>query len=82
VRYQPLTPEDWRDELIENTANPIVAAHLSAQSVTLRSHNTHLVTDDIQRLTGHFAITLKDFVEQNRQNFAPNPHNGARPPAP
>jgi uncharacterized protein YbjT (DUF2867 family) len=76
VHYQPLTPEEWRDELIENTANPTVAAHLSAQSVALRSHSTHLVTDDIQRLTGHFAITLKDFVERNRQNFISTKHQG------
>jgi uncharacterized protein YbjT (DUF2867 family) len=76
VRYQPLTPEEWRDELIENTANPTVAAHLSAQSMALRSDNTHLVTDDIQRLTGHLAITLKDFVERNRQNFMSTKHQG------
>ena len=79
VRYQPLTPEEWRDELIANAtaagqADPTAAAHLSAQSVTLRRHNTHLVTDDIQRLTGRPAVTLKEFIEQNRQNFIPNPH--------
>jgi NAD(P)H dehydrogenase (quinone) len=77
VRYQPLTPEEWR-ELIANTtaagqANPTAAAHLSAQSMTLRQHSTHLVTDDIQRLTGRPAVTLKDFVERNRQNFMADP---------
>ena len=78
VRYQRITPEEWRDELIANAtaagqANPTAAAHLSAQSVTLRSHDTHLVTDDIQRLTGRRAVTLTDFIEQNRGNFMPNP---------
>ena len=77
VHYQPITPEEWR-ELIANTtaagqANPTAAAHLSAQSITLRQHSTHLVTDDIQRLTGRPAITLKDFVGRNRQNFMTNP---------
>ena len=43
VRYQALTPEEWRDELIANAAatgqsNPTAAAHLSAQSVELRRH--------------------------------------------
>ena len=82
VRYQPLTPEEWRDELIANfTAagqpNPTAAAHLSAQSVALRRDSTHLVTDDIQRLTGRPAVTLKDFVERNRQSFLPNPGQDA-----
>ncbi len=77
VRYQPLTPEEWRDELIANTTsagrpNPTAAAHLSAQSVTLRRHSTHLVTDDIQRLTRRPAVTLTDFVERSRENFTPN----------
>jgi NAD(P)H dehydrogenase (quinone) len=77
VHYQPITPEEWR-ELIANTtaagqANPTAAAHLSAQSITLRQHSTHLVTDDIQRLTGRPPVTLKDFVERNRQNFMTNP---------
>jgi uncharacterized protein YbjT (DUF2867 family) len=77
VHYQPIPPEEWR-ELIANPAaagraNPTAAAHLSAQSIALRQHNTHLVTDDIQRLTGRPAVTLNDFVERNRQNFMTDP---------
>jgi uncharacterized protein YbjT (DUF2867 family) len=76
VRYQALTPERWRDELIANAAaagrsDTTVAAHQSAQSVALRRHNTHLVTDDIARLTGRPAVTLKDFIAQNRDTFIP-----------
>ena len=79
VRYQALTPEEWRDELIANAAatgqsNPTAAAHLSAQSVELRRHNTHLVTDDIVRLTGRPAVTLANFVAQNRHTFTPQGH--------
>ena len=74
VRYQVLTPEEWRDELIANAAaagpsDPTVAAHQSAQSVALRKHNTHRVTDDIIRLTGHPPVSLEDFIAQNRQTF-------------
>jgi len=81
VRYQLLTPEEWRDELIENTtaagqSNPTVAAHLSAQSVELPRQNTHLVTDDIVRLTGRPAVTLEDFIAQNRQRFSPQGQPG------
>jgi NAD(P)H dehydrogenase (quinone) len=77
VRYEALTPEEWRDELIANATaagqhNPTAAAHLSAQSVALRRHDTHLVTDDIERLTGRPAVTLENFVAQNRQTFMPN----------
>ena len=77
VHYHPLAPGEWR-ELIANTtaagqANSTAAAHLSAQSMALRQHSTHLVTDDIQRLTGRPAVTLRDFVERNRQNFMTDP---------
>lgn len=76
VRYQTLTPEEWRDEMIAagtaaGRTDPTGAAHLSAQSVALREHSTHLVTDDIQRLTGRPAVRLKDFVERNRLSFEP-----------
>lgn len=77
VRYQALTAEEWRDELTANLEaagqpNPTAAAHLSAQSVRLRSDSTHLVTDDIQRLTGRPAVTLQECLERNRQSFLPN----------
>jgi hypothetical protein len=79
VRDQALTPEQWRDELIANAtaagqSNPTAAAHLSARSVALHRHNTHLVTDDIARLTGRPAVTLETFVAQNRQTFMPKGH--------
>ncbi|HKP42786.1 hypothetical protein [Mycobacterium sp.] len=74
MRYQALTPEDWRDELIANAtaagrSDTTVAAHQSAQSVALRAHNTHLVTDDIERLTRRPAVTLSDFIAQHRDTF-------------
>lgn len=76
VRYQPLTPEEWRDELLANAtagrSNPVAAAHLSAQSVILRRDNTHLVTDDFQRLTGRRAVTLDEFIQRNRREFVPD----------
>jgi NAD(P)H dehydrogenase (quinone) len=76
VRYQVLTPEEWREELIANAtaadrSDPTTAAHLSAQSAALPRHNTHRVTDDIARLTGHPAVTLEDFIARNRQTFIP-----------
>ncbi|HUO38723.1 MAG TPA: hypothetical protein VMU34_13180, partial [Mycobacterium sp.] len=76
VRYEYLTPEEWRDELIANAtrsgqSNPTAAAHLSAQSVILPRHSTHLVTDDVQRLTGRRPVTLEDFIQRNRRTFMP-----------
>jgi uncharacterized protein YbjT (DUF2867 family) len=77
VRYEAITPEQWRDELIANAAaagrsDTTVAEHQSAQSVALRHHNTHLVTDDIVRLTRRPAMTLWDFIAQNRNAFTPD----------
>lgn len=76
VRYEVLTPEEWRDELIATAAaagrsDPTVAAHQSAQSVALRTHNTHRVTDDIVRLTGRPPVGLEEFVVHNRAIFMP-----------
>jgi NAD(P)H dehydrogenase (quinone) len=76
VCYQVLTPEQWRDELIANAAaagrtDPTVAAHQSAQSVALRRHSTHRVTDDVVRLTGHSPVTLEEFIARNRELFMP-----------
>lgn len=76
VRYHVLGPEEWRDELMANAAaagrsDPTVAAHQSAQSVALRRHNTHRVTDDILRLTGHPPVSLREFVARNRHAFMP-----------
>ncbi len=76
VRYTLLGPEEWRDELIATAAaagrsDPTVAAHQSAQSVALRGHNTHRVTDDIFRMTGHPPVSLAEFVVRNRQAFMP-----------
>lgn len=76
VRYQALTPEEWRDELIVTAAaagrsDPTVAVHQSAQSVALRRHNTHRVTDDVVRLTGHPPVSLDEFIAHNRQAFMP-----------
>lgn len=76
VRFQVLSPEQWRDELIANAAaagrsDTTVAAHQSAQSAALREHNTHLVTDDTLRLTGRPAVTLADFITHNRDAFTP-----------
>jgi uncharacterized protein YbjT (DUF2867 family) len=76
VRYQSLTPEEWHDELVATAtgagrADLTFAAHLTAQSVALREHSTHRVTDDVERLTGRPAVTLREFVERNRQSFEP-----------
>ena len=57
-----------RDEICKSDGG------VSAQSVELRRHNTHLVTDDIVRLTGRPAVTLANFVAQNRHTFTPQGH--------
>lgn len=77
VRYQALTPDEWRDELMATAAaagrsDPTVAAHQSAQSVALRRHSTHRVTDDVVRLTGRSPVSLEDFIAQNRRAFMPD----------
>ncbi|WP_052960347.1 NmrA family NAD(P)-binding protein [Mycobacterium sp. EPa45] len=77
VRYHALTRDEWRDELVASAAaagrtDTTVAAHQSAQSAALREHNTHLVTDDIVRLTGRPAVTLREFLASNRDAFLPD----------
>ena len=78
VTYEAITPDRWRDELLardraSGAGNPTVAAHQTAQSVQLRRHHTHLVTDDVERLTGRRPVTLEDFLAVNRESFVPHP---------
>ncbi|MCU1650648.1 MAG: hypothetical protein JWQ60_1797 [Pseudonocardia sp.] len=75
VRYQELAPEQWRDELIAGAeatggANPRGAAHLTAQSVTLRGRPLPPLTDHVERFTGRPATTFTDFVHARREQFA------------
>lgn len=70
VRYRELTPQQWHDELAAGRSDPTVAAHQSAQSVELRRHNSHRVTDDVRRLTGRVPVTLENFLTSHRSSFA------------
>lgn len=74
ARYTSLTPEQWREELLANAGgepDSTAAGHLSAQSVELRRRDTHVMADDVQRLTGRRAVTIEDFIERNRETFMP-----------
>lgn len=74
VRYESITAEQWRRELVDHgravgIENQTAAAHLTAQSVELRQRNTHLVTDDVQRMTERPAVSLHDFLAAHRDQF-------------
>lgn len=76
VTYEHLTPQQWHTRLVGGrSANgpreSTTAEHLVAQSIALPRHSTHLVNDDIQRLTGRPPLTLQAFLEQHRADFLP-----------
>jgi uncharacterized protein YbjT (DUF2867 family) len=51
-------------------ANPRGAAHLAAQSVTLRGRPLPPLTDHVERFTGRPATTFTGFVHARREQFA------------
>lgn len=76
VTYRVLSPEEWHQRLlggrsVAGARESTAADHLVAQSIALPRHSTHLVNDDITRLTGRRPITVNDFLERHRDSFLP-----------
>lgn len=78
IRYEELTPEQWREELLARSTaagrpNPRGADHLSAQVKSMRSQSVaQPVTDQVEDLTGKEAISMRQFLERRRKEFMPS----------
>lgn len=75
IRYEELTPEQWREEILTSTTaagnpNPRAADHLSNQARSLRGGAIKIsVSDHVQALTGRAPTTLFQFLADRRDDF-------------
>ena len=77
VRYEELTPDGWRAELITASkakggeVNTRGIDHLVAQSIALRTAPALPITDHVRQIAGREPILLSDFVKQHRYELTP-----------
>jgi NAD(P)H dehydrogenase (quinone) len=77
VRYDELTPDEWRHELTlaanakDGEVNLRGIDHLVAQSVALRAGPSLPVTGHVRQLTGQDPITFAAFAQRHREELAP-----------
>jgi NAD(P)H dehydrogenase (quinone) len=80
VRYEELTPDRWREELIAGAkadggeVNVRGIDHLVAQSIALKSAPALPVTDHVRQITGREPVTFTDFVKQHLPELTPSIH--------
>jgi NAD(P)H dehydrogenase (quinone) len=78
VRYDELTPDEWRSELVVaaradgGEVNLRGIDHLVAQSVALRDGPALPVTEHVRQLTGQDPITFVAFAQQHQEEFTPD----------
>ena len=78
VRYEQLTPERWREELMVGAkakggeVNVRGIDHLVAQSIAMKSAPALPVTDHVRQITGREPVTFSDFVKQHLTELTPS----------
>ncbi len=78
VRYDELTPNEWRSELTVaanangGEVNLRGIDHLVAQSIALRAGPPLPVTEHVRQLTGQDPITFALFAQQHQEELTPN----------
>jgi NAD(P)H dehydrogenase (quinone) len=77
VRYEELTPDQWRHELAAEAkasgheVNLRGIDHLVAQSVALRAGPALPITEHVQQLTGQDPITFAAFARRHQEELTP-----------
>ncbi|MEV6236045.1 NmrA family NAD(P)-binding protein [Lentzea sp. NPDC051838] len=71
VRYEPVTPEEWRRELVElsttdQVVNPVMAGHITAVAQRVAEHGSTMASDTeaLQRLIGRPPLTFREHLRQ------------------
>lgn len=78
ILYEELTPQAWRDKLIEELSadgepNVRGAEHLVAQSAIVRSRPSRMVTSHVRQLTGREPTLFDEFAASRRQDLTATP---------
>ncbi|HEX8869049.1 MAG TPA: hypothetical protein VF821_25545, partial [Lentzea sp.] len=71
VRFEPVTADEWRAELVElsttdQVVNPDMAGHITAVAQRVAEHGSTMAADPIalQRLIGRTPLTFREAVRQ------------------
>jgi hypothetical protein len=79
IRFEPVTREAWRDELLAlaeaqpgGAVNPDMADHISTLGAARAAGKRPSQTADaaaLQRLTGRAPLSFRSFVQKERERF-------------
>jgi uncharacterized protein YbjT (DUF2867 family) len=69
VTYSDITPEDWERELKRQKVPEHLTNHLGAMGELHRAGRYDRMTDDVERLTGRRAMSVREFVSLNADTF-------------
>jgi uncharacterized protein YbjT (DUF2867 family) len=81
VRYVDVPFEWWRDHVLRAHAFPDHVAQHIATMARLHAENRYdRLTHDVETITGRPATSIRDWVAQHAESFAPAAHASARMP--
>jgi uncharacterized protein YbjT (DUF2867 family) len=69
ITYHDLGLQAWREQLLEWKVPAHVVDHVSAMAQLNREGRYDRMTDDVQRLTGHTPMSLREFVRAHAEAF-------------
>ncbi|MBV8626873.1 MAG: NAD(P)H-binding protein [Paraburkholderia sp.] len=73
ITYRDIPVDPWRETLAARGMAPHLIAHLSAMADLHRAGRYDRMTDDVFKLTGRQAASVRDFVKQHADAFTSNP---------
>ena len=71
ITYEDIAPEAWRERLIKWGLPLHLIDHVTAMAELNRQNRYDRTSDDMVKLTGTPAMSLREFVRRNAQAYAP-----------
>ena len=69
VTYSDITPEDWETELKRQKVPEHLTNHLVTMGELHRAGRYDRMTDNVERVTGRPAMSVREFVALNADEF-------------
>ena len=70
VTYRDIDPESWKNKLIKYELPRHLIDHVTAMAQLNREGRYERLTDDVERLTGTPAMSLRSFVQAHASSFS------------
>jgi uncharacterized protein YbjT (DUF2867 family) len=71
VTYRDVDPQAWREQLVQWKIPGHLLEHVTAMAGLNRDNRYDRMTDDVQRITGEPAMSLREFVRRHAGEFQP-----------